>query len=87
MHANDALSLIHKLVGEQRLSLSLEESQKLYQITGNIPAVIVHAISLLASGYRLQDLSLLLARNTEEFAQLYDYKLQASPLLRANTQA
>ncbi|NEO33544.1 MAG: hypothetical protein F6K36_24585 [Symploca sp. SIO3C6] len=87
LHTNDALSLIHKLVGEQRLSLSLEESQKLYQITGNIPAVIVHAISLLASGYRLQDLSLLLARNTEEFAQLYDYKLQASPLLRANTQA
>lgn len=83
--ASEAFNLIEKLAEEQRLSLSLEESKQLYQITGNIPAAIVHAISLLASGYRLQDVSLLLARKTESFSQFYDYQLQDSPLIKVNT--
>ncbi|NEO98203.1 MAG: hypothetical protein F6K58_05820 [Symploca sp. SIO2E9] len=84
LSSNDAFNLIQKLVEEQRLPLTLEESKKLSQITRNIPAAIVHAISLLVSGYKLQDVSLLLARKTEDFAQFYDYQLQASPLIKFN---
>ena len=66
-----ALSLIQHLAAEQRLSLTLEDVEKLYQTTGNIPAAIVRATSLLVSGYSLQDVSSLLARKTESFAQFY----------------
>lgn len=73
LSSNSALNLIQYLAAKQNLSLTLETGKKLYQITGNIPAAIVHAISLLASGYSLHETSLFLNHQTEKFAQSYKY--------------
>lgn len=68
---DEAFGLIQHLAREQGLSLTLEELEKIHKITENVPAAIVRATSLLVSGYSLQDVSSLLARHTESFAQFY----------------
>ncbi len=66
-----ALNLIQHQAREKGLQLSLGESQKLYQTTGGIPAAIVYAVSQLAAGYDLQDVSPRLVQPVGDFSRFY----------------
>jgi LuxR family glucitol operon transcriptional activator len=66
-----ALNLIQHQAREKGLQLSLGESQKLYQTTGGIPAAIIYAVSQLAAGYDLQDVSPRLLQPVGDFSRFY----------------
>jgi LuxR family glucitol operon transcriptional activator len=67
----EALNLIQHQAREKGVTLSLGKSQKLYQTTGGIPAAIVYAISQLAAGYTLQDVSPCLLKSNGNFSRFY----------------
>jgi LuxR family glucitol operon transcriptional activator len=67
----EALNLIQCQAQEKGVHLSLGESQKLYQTTGGIPAAIVYAVSQLAAGYGLQNVSTCLMQSKGDFSRFY----------------
>lgn len=67
----DSLQLIQHQAQEKALQLSLGEAQNLCQTTGGVPAAIVYAVSQLAVGYGLQDVSPRLQQSTSDFARFY----------------
>ena len=67
----EALNLIQHQAREKGVQLSLRESQKLYQTTGGIPAAIGYAISQVAAGYVLQDVSPCLLQMNGDFSRFY----------------
>lgn len=67
----EALNLIQQQAREKDVKLSLGNSQQLYQITGGFPAAIIYAISQLATGYTVQDVSACLLKSKGEFSRFY----------------
>jgi LuxR family glucitol operon transcriptional activator len=66
-----ALNLIQHQAQNKGVQLSLGESQKLYQTTGGVPAAIVYAVSQLAAGYALPDVSPCLLQPVGDFSRFY----------------
>ncbi|HEY9671875.1 MAG TPA: ATP-binding protein, partial [Waterburya sp.] len=66
-----ALNLIQHQAQGKGVQLSLKESQKLYQTTGGVPAAIVYAVSQLAAGYALPDVSPCLLQPVGNFSRFY----------------
>jgi LuxR family glucitol operon transcriptional activator len=67
----EALNLIQHQAQGKGVQLSLGESQKLYQTTGGVPAAIVYAVSQLAAGYTLPDVSPCLVQPVSNFSRFY----------------
>lgn len=67
----EALNLIQHQAQGKGLKLNLGESQKLYQTTGGVPAAIVYAVSQLAAGYTLPDVSPCLVQPVSNFSRFY----------------
>lgn len=71
LQPTEALQLIQHQAQEKGVQLNLGESQKLHLTTGGIPAAIVYAVSQLAVGYVLQDISPRLLQPIGDFCRFY----------------
>lgn len=56
MPEEDGISLIQHEAREKRVSLSHQDSQALYKVTGGIPVAISYAIGQLANGYPIKEI-------------------------------
>lgn len=67
----ETLILIQQQANQNGVTLNLDRSLELYQITGGIPAAIVYATRLLGAGYSIQSISSQLRSYRGDYCRFY----------------
>ena len=67
----ETLMLIQEQANQNDVTLSLDRSLEIYQITGGIPAAIVYAIRQLGAGYSIQSISSRLRDYRGDYCRFY----------------
>lgn len=67
----ETLILIQQQANQNGVTLTLDRSLELYQITGGIPAAIVYAIRLFGAGYGIQSISSQLRNYRGDYCRFY----------------
>lgn len=67
----EALILIQQQADEKQIDLNLKQCVQLYQTTGGIPAAIIYAVSQLAAGYTLDNVTSGLMPTQGDFCRFY----------------
>lgn len=68
---SEAFRLIKYQIAQKNIFLDKETIEKLLNFAGGLPAVIIHSIGLLSSGYSIQNISTFFLQEEKEFLQFY----------------